>query len=73
MVERKKNRSMWSSLRNFKRKIFSKPIVKRFINEKKRMKRSDISKELHNKKKNGSQHMSKPMTRSSTTRRGGGY
>ena len=45
MVERKKNRSMWSSFRNFKRKIFSNPIIKK-KNQKKKMKRSDVSKKL---------------------------
>ena len=67
----KANRGVWSKIRKFTRDIvFSKPIVKKTKTEKVKMKRSDISKKLHNKDN------SKKMKTKTTTRRmsrGGGY
>ena len=52
----KSNRGVWSKIRKFTRNIISsEPIVKK--TEKVKMKRSDISKELHRNKKNGNQEM----------------
>ena len=51
-----KPRGLWSEIRKFTRNVISsEPIDKK--TEKVKMKRSDISKELHRNKKNGNQEM----------------